>query len=227
MDFEQVFQELQQFNTQANQGLPGPGCPWAVYRLEAEFERTLPTQLREWVEHHCPANQVGFEDVGNDNTLIGLGELGKLQPGYNFNTVTMEPIEGWADSWFRVGDEGGNPYIIDLNAPEKGVQFALIGAGNWMFSPVAESIPHFLLIAGAIEHALRGFGPEDPITDGPRGLNLADAPADWLFPRVSEWTRYGDFWLEAFVNWWTSKHRKANSNALSQTPHIARFHHEL
>lgn len=168
----------------------GSGEPRVVARLEREFGCALPTDVGEYVARYAPATRLSLETVGNPLELYPAAELGVRAEGYNWNPVTGEPLDGWAESWLLIGDEGADPIVVDLAdslANHTQVRQAPHGEGEWEFSDLASSIPELLVLSAAQHHALSGFGPRfDAIVDDAQGFNLNEAAAEWYFPFVRE-----------------------------------------
>jgi cell wall assembly regulator SMI1 len=174
--------------------------PQEIARISQEFSYELPPTLREYLAV-APAQNVLFNTVGNPMEVYGLRKLQYRQDGYNFNSVTNQEIPDWPAHWFMLADEGADPVIIDLQAPETGVRKLYHGGGDWdEGEDIADSIGQFLLCSAALHHALRHF-TNDPIIDDASGFNLAPEPAAWLFPRIKQWapTHY-EAWCSTFEN---------------------------
>jgi hypothetical protein len=199
MTFDEAFAKIRQF-------WPG-GMPFAfghgaaAGRLAAEFGRELPADLITYLDTIAPAEVVDFSTVGNPLCLYGLDRLGVYQDGYNWNSVSNEPIDGWPGGFFLLGDEGGDPVLLDLDQPELGIQKLWHGQGDWETGDtMADTIGQFLLCSAALHHALTSF-EEERIIDDERGLNLAPQAAAWLFPRMKTWAGpYYEAWCSAFEN---------------------------
>ena len=174
-------------------------------RVEEEFGRPLPTQLRQYLVEYAPAPSFAFSSVGNPVELYESKQVSHRALGYNFNPVTCKIIEGWSNSWVLIADEGADPIIVDLDEGSGDGAFpvfqAMHGVGAWEFSKIADSLPQFLVLLSARHHALKGFGPEDPIVDDENGFCLAPGPSAWLFPFVQKHAPeyYGE-WLSVFEN---------------------------
>ena len=124
-------------------------------------------------------------------------------PPANFNPVTNQPIEGWSGDWLLIGDEGGDPLIIDLahEGEAHPVLRAYHGAGTWDFGPIADSLAQFMLLLAARHHGLLMLDIDERIIDDEDGFNLGERAAQWLFPRVKTWAaEYYEDWVGAFDN---------------------------
>ena len=98
-------------------------------------------------------------------------------------------------------DEGADPIIIDLSAGHSAVFRAIHGFGTWEFDVVADSIGQFLLCCAALHHAMTHWGIE-AIVDDENGFNLAEEPAQWLFPKMKDWAGVHDStWCSVFDNY--------------------------
>src|SRR5689334_19491519 len=129
MTFDEAFAEIRRFWPG---GLPFAfGHGGAAARLAAEFGRELPAELVTYLDTVAPTEEVDFRTVGNPLYLYGLDRLGAHQDGYNWNSVTNKAIEDWPAGFFMLGDEGGDPVLIDLDHPESGVQKLWHGQGDW------------------------------------------------------------------------------------------------
>lgn len=170
-----------------------------VERLEQEFGRELPAELKEYISEYAPKGEICFMGVGNPIDLYAVDGLGKQQDGYNFNPVSNEPIEGWPDEWFMLGSEGGDPIVYDLDEQE--VLKMEHGMGDWESGEViADSIGQFLACAGVMNQALTAF-EDEPILDDDEGFCLAPKAAAWCFPKIKEIARdYYDEWCSVFEN---------------------------
>ncbi|WP_347900691.1 hypothetical protein [Pseudomonas purpurea] len=199
MSFEDAITIIESFWIESPLPLVGAGAV-EVQRISEEWQADLPAELSRYIQNFAPDAACDFSTVGNSVTLYAAGDIKKLAKGYNFNPVTNEHIEGWSDDWVLIGDEGADPIIVDLSeGPACPVFLGQPGRGEWCFSPVADSLPQFLVLLSARHHAVLGFDVEDSIIDDESGFNLAPEPAAWYFPFMKkhagdyypEWT--GDF----------------------------------
>jgi hypothetical protein len=172
-----------------------------VERLERQFGMSFPDELGAYIRNFAPTHRLEYEAVGNPLVLYGQsGEqsLGLQQPGYNWNPLTQEDIDEWDRGWFLLADEGADPIIVDLSRGDTQILQAMHGAGDWSFSPIADSIGQLLLCAAARHHTLVKWSHQ--IED----LGDDDLPAEaaaWLFPRMREWAgSYYDNWCGDFPN---------------------------
>ncbi len=204
MTFDQALAEIRTFWLDGKFPFPGGGGAKRVGELEREFDRTFPDPVREYVARIIGPETLVLDRVGNPIELYASTSLSKVALGYNFNPVTNEQIDGWSDDWLLIGDEGADPIVVELHAARTTpVLQAMHGAGDWEFSPIADSLPQFILLATAFHHAMQ-IGPTDPddrITDDDRGFNLNETSAEWLFPRIRQWApAFYEEWLSVFDN---------------------------
>ena len=156
-----------------------------VSRLEKEFGVEFPIELKTYLAHYAPSFDVQFETVGNPICLYKPQNISSQLDGYNWNPVTSQKIEGWLPSWFLIGDEGGDPIMVDLalHDTSSSVFQAAHGTGVWDFSLASHSIPLYLVLVSAQHHALTGFnGRGNAITDDENGIKLIEPAANWYFP---------------------------------------------
>ena len=177
-----------------------------VERLMKEFGRVLPKNLITYLAIGAPREDFYFTTVGNPMRLYGYSNMKLLQNGYNYNPVSDAPIEGnWEDNWFMIGDQGADPVIIDLDAPER-IKKLWHGSGSWQSGEyIADSIGQFLLCSAALHFALHNFEDfsEDGevIMDDENGFCLIPEAANWFFPKLKNWAgKYYDAWTEDFDN---------------------------
>jgi hypothetical protein len=79
--------------------------------------------------------------------LYGVDDLASGQHGYAFNPVTNLPIEDWPTEMIVVGNDGGDPYVLDLSrasGSDAPVCSAEHGRGSWRFREVAPSFVAFI-----------------------------------------------------------------------------------
>lgn len=88
----------------------------------------LPDALRDFYSNIGPSD-IYIEGYGNPTTIPALKNLWNHQAGYRWNGLTNEPIEDWPANWIVVADEGGDPYIFDMET--NGILFAQHGTGEW------------------------------------------------------------------------------------------------
>ncbi len=172
----------------------GGGDPAQVSRIQGKFPHPFPAELLQYVARYAPAHRFSFEAVGDPIAVYSSSGLSSKADGYNWNPLTQEALNGWSADWVLVGDQGGDPIIIDLttcaqlNDPCPVLQ-APHGAGKWSFQQLAPSLPTFAVLVAAQHHALTAFvHPSDIISVNRRGFrrvfNLHDRVAGWYFPFV-------------------------------------------
>ncbi|UOR06455.1 hypothetical protein MUN82_05005 [Hymenobacter aerilatus] len=183
-------------------GFPFPlGHGNAATRLSQEFTQPLPPELIYYLDEVAPAQDAAFDTVGNPFRLYGLTSLGQHQPGYNWNPVTQTPIPGWNPDFFLLGDEGGDPVVLDLAQPEAGITQRWHGNGDWEAGDtIADTLGQWLLCTIAQHHALTAF-EADVIRDDAEDFCLAPQAAAWYFPRMRRWAgSYYATWCSVFAN---------------------------
>ena len=205
MDFSNVINEISEFCKMNKPNFSGGG-EITVKKLEKQFQQIFPQELKEYISSVLPENSFSLSSVGNDICIYGYNQLSILQEGYNYNPITNEPIEGWNPDWFLIGDQGGDPIIVDLsvldsNSNQCSVFQAIHGDEEWNFVQISSSIPQFLLIVTYMHHSMIGFDIDEVIVDEKHKFTLIDEVANWLFPRIKECDP--DFyseWVEIFDN---------------------------
>ncbi len=165
-------------------------------RLEGEFKHPFPDDLKNYLLHFAPKENVYFSTIGNPVTLFGHKRLGAFQDGYSYNSVKQEAIDGWPGHWFLIGYEAGDPILVDLLAPENGIQKLFHGMGSWEAGDaIADDIGQFLLLSAIAHHAfIQISGDEDPFIDTEDGLQLIPEIAEWFFPQMKKWA--GNYYEE-------------------------------
>ena len=169
-----------------------------IESLIKDLGKSLPGELKQYIEQVCPESGLTVEGVGHPVELLKPTELSWKPPMYA--ELTGELAE-WQDDWLLIAHEGGDPIII--KASEQGelstVYSAMQGMGFWDFAAVADSIGQFLVCMCAIEHALNFPGLNQPLDDD---FNLAPAAANWLFPFLRKHAgHYYDEWASVFENY--------------------------
>jgi cell wall assembly regulator SMI1 len=191
------------FSSDGGDGNSNGGGAAKLAALEREFGRAFPADVREYIGTALAPASFAFEAVGNPFDVHGYDALARQVPGYSIHPASRAPLEGWSDDWLLIGDEGGDPIIVDLARAGEGapVLKAMHGAGEWDFGPIADSPGQFLLLAAALHHALMMLPVDERIIDDARGFNLGESAAQWLFPRVRRWApAYYDEWVSVFDN---------------------------
>lgn len=174
-------------------------------RIQPLFEKALPLELIRYIKDVVPYKHMCFSNIGNDICLYGVTHLSNKVNGYSFNPLTGENIEDWNPNWFIIGDEGGDPIIVDLNLAEQNEQCsvyqAIHGCGEWNFREISSSISQFILCIACLHHALVGFDVGESIIDDEDELFLNNEIAEWLLPRIKEYdpVHYED-WVGIFKN---------------------------
>jgi hypothetical protein len=111
-------------------------------------EFTLPDSYLEFLRRFSPLNVIiESRRFVNGLRLYGADDLISGQRGYSIDALTNLPIPGWPTSMVVVGDDGGDPYTLDLSRNSESdapVCSALHGAGSWTFRTVAPSFVGFI-----------------------------------------------------------------------------------
>lgn len=140
-----------EYNTQAPYvGLPAlfvGGGEELIKRLEQEYKQQFPSELKEYLANYAPENCIEtFWGLNGGLVLTGANQFSYTNSGYNWNYLYNEIIEEWAANWFLIGQDDGDPYIVDLNHFDVvcPVLTAYHGEGSWNFRLFANSIADFL-----------------------------------------------------------------------------------
>ena len=108
----------------------------------------LPSNYLEFLERFSPLNViVESRRFINGLQLYGAGDLIPGQLGYSINAMTNEAIQEWPSTMIVIGNDGGDPYTLDLSrtAPSDApVSRAPHGSGGWRFRQVAPSFIEFI-----------------------------------------------------------------------------------
>lgn len=81
--------------------------------------------------------------------LYGALELIERQIGYAYDGISQQPLTDWPLNFVVIGDDGGDPFCIDIAAASNGdapVYTAMHGQGEWEFEMVSEGFIAFLKI---------------------------------------------------------------------------------
>lgn len=170
----------------------------ALESLLKGSDKSLPLELKQYIEHVCPEQGLAVEGVGHPVELLKPAELAWKPSMYA--DLTGE-LAQWQKDWLLIAHEGGDPIII--KSSDQGelspVYSAMQGMGFWDFAPIADSIGQFLVCICAIEHALNFPGLDQPLDDD---FNLAPAAANWLFSFLRKHAgAHYDEWASVFENY--------------------------
>jgi len=103
----------------------------------------IPSAMAEFLE----------EGIVLDNAMLpqryaAPDDLAPLQVGFRVDADGRDLVDGaggWRDEWWVIGlNRFGDPYLVDVTAPELPVTFAYHGAARWQPVPVAEALDDFL-----------------------------------------------------------------------------------
>lgn len=188
MEFSNVISEINKFFI-INQPKFLGGGDKEVERLEGLFKKSFPDELKEYIGTVLPEDNFYLSSIGNDICIYGFKQLSNIHEGYNYNPINGELIDSWDLNWFLVGDEGGDPIIVNLSLVNKDLQNCPVfqashGEGEWNFHQISSSLPQFLLLATYIHYSMVGFDVDDPIIDEEDRFLLVDEVANWLLPRI-------------------------------------------
>jgi hypothetical protein len=113
-----------------------------------EHQFVLPGNYSEFLRRFSPLNVVvESRRFVNGLRLYGADDLVSGQRGYSIDALTNLPIPGWPTSMVVVGDDGGDPYTLDLSHTSESdapICSARHGAGSWTFRVVAPSFVGFV-----------------------------------------------------------------------------------
>nr|WP_295863512.1 SMI1/KNR4 family protein [uncultured Chitinophaga sp.] len=109
---------------------------------------TLPEVYLNFLRYYSPL-KVTFTgpDFTEGLSLYGAHELAARQGGYAYNGISGEPLTDWPSHLLVIGDDGADPYCLDLSAIKDGdapVLMALHGQGDWDFEVYAERFTAFM-----------------------------------------------------------------------------------
>lgn len=121
------------------------GDPSAIAEIEKHWK--LPSKYLKFLKDYSPKDihLIGV-DFMNDLNLYGASELIEKQIGYAWDE-DHQIFEEWPENLVVIGDDGADPYCLDLDAIENGdapILRALHGEGTWDFEQYADSFEHFL-----------------------------------------------------------------------------------
>lgn len=126
---------------------------WLVMADEKDMDKIsaawqLPAIYAQFLRQYSPLKVVvaghGFIEGLH---LYGATELLQRQEGYSFNAVTQQVLEDWPKHMLVIGDDGADPYCLDLSAVKDGdapVYTSLHGQGRWEFELYADSFTAFI-----------------------------------------------------------------------------------
>ncbi|NML40194.1 SMI1/KNR4 family protein [Chitinophaga sp. G-6-1-13] len=112
----------------------------------------LPEVYATFLQYYSPLKvTLTGPDFVEGLSLYGARELAERQGGYAYNAVTEENLADWPPYLLVIGDDGADPYCLDLSAAKDGdapVYTAAHGQGTWDFELYAENFT--MLIAKLI-----------------------------------------------------------------------------
>lgn len=97
----------------------------------------LPQPIARFYDDVGPIN-IFVRAHGDDVFIPRLQRLWKLQEGYRWNALTLEPVADWKPEWLVVANQGGDAFIHD--STQDCILFAEHGMGGWDPDHFAPSI---------------------------------------------------------------------------------------
>ena len=114
----------------------------AAFTYVAEFVRDVDTSLAS--------------TSGVPLSLWGGSSLGSPMDGYDWNPVDKERIDGWPPGHLVLGDEEGDPFVVDVGADV--VRTAYHGMGSWDWVGLGVDPCRFLLQALMRDELVQKYG---------------------------------------------------------------------
>lgn len=154
-DFEKLVSKLDnklQKSRSAKQDLANPSN-WLVIASEtdiSEIEKkwTLPDKYLLFLKNYSPLQvYIDSKKFVNELSLYGASDLIKGQNGYSYDAETQKALNDWPTNFVVIGDDGGDPFCIDISAINDGdapIYSSMHGQGVWEFELVADTFIKFL-----------------------------------------------------------------------------------
>jgi hypothetical protein len=120
-------------------------APDIIGAIEKHFR--LPANYLEFLGRFSPLNVVLEGRRFSGLQLYGATDLVSGQLGYSTDALTNQPVADWPGSMIVVGNDGGDPYTLDLSrasVADAPICSAPHGSGSWKFKDVAPSFVDFL-----------------------------------------------------------------------------------
>jgi hypothetical protein len=112
-----------------------------------EGEFPLPEPLEAFYREVGPVN-VTIEGYGNPCFLPSLAALWRFQEGYRWNGIDKLRLPDWQEAWVVVGDEGGDPFILDRHS--RRILVAQHGTGAWEPEELFEDVNEMAACLAAV-----------------------------------------------------------------------------
>lgn len=120
--------------------------PVDIAQITARWK--LPEKYLDFLTRFSPLNVfIESGKFADGLQLFGAGELLKGQEGYSFNPVTNELLPDWPSEYLVIGNDGGDPYILNLlesDGNDAPIYTAQHGMGRWDFNKAFPSFEVFL-----------------------------------------------------------------------------------
>lgn len=117
---------------------------------EIQQRWTLPEKYMVFLKNFSPLGvNIYNKKFVNSLSLYGADYLIEGQSGYSFNAVEENKLIDWPTNLVVIGDDGGDPYCIDINAAKDGdapIYTSMHGQGVWEFEKAFDSFSKFLKV---------------------------------------------------------------------------------
>ncbi|MEO8762999.1 MAG: SMI1/KNR4 family protein [Ginsengibacter sp.] len=116
--------------------------------IEIEKKWQLPGTYLLFLKNYSPLEvNIDGRKFVNGLSLYGAGNLIVAQSGYSYNTETQNKMNDWPINLVVIGDDGGDPFCIDIDATKDGdapIYKSMHGQGAWKFEKFSDSFTKFL-----------------------------------------------------------------------------------
>jgi hypothetical protein len=154
-DLEKIVSKLEkklEKSRNKNQDLANPSN-WLVIAdiesiLQIEAKWTLPEKYLLFLKYFSPLRlHIDNKKFVNGLSLYGARNLIESQVGYSLNSNNKSQIANWPENFLVIGDDGGDPFCIDLGNISNGdspIYTSMHGQGTWKFELFNDSFINFL-----------------------------------------------------------------------------------
>jgi hypothetical protein len=111
--------------------------------LSAIGDLTLSEELYQWYEISSP-NDVNIRWTTNELILFNPLTLRDNQLGYRWNSISMERVSEWQESWLTIASIGGDPVIAHVDQKDTPISMDYHGMGIWKPLLVSDNLVNFL-----------------------------------------------------------------------------------